>query len=191
MADIIYAKNLIKDCKEKKRDYLDLGNCGITNLNDLPELFDCSHLETLILSNQWWDVESGTFEKSINNGNANDITFIPSQIAHLTSLTTLIASGDLDINGKILDVSHVYQLRSLKYLSLANNIISDISNISSLLNLEYLDLSSNLITDIPSLNRLNQLKVLDLASNLIYDLESLKELRNLEVLNLSKNHIED
>ncbi|MBT3210367.1 MAG: hypothetical protein HN704_15915 [Bacteroidetes bacterium] len=51
--DLSQAKKLIKNCKESQNPHLDLGRCGITDLNELPELFECTHLETLILSNFW------------------------------------------------------------------------------------------------------------------------------------------
>jgi hypothetical protein len=46
--DLSQARKLIKENLKTKNPYLDLGNCGITNLGDLPELFECTHLKTLI-----------------------------------------------------------------------------------------------------------------------------------------------
>jgi len=52
-------RKLIKECQKSKNPYLDIGNYGITNLKSIPELFDCDHLETLILSRMWNDNEAG------------------------------------------------------------------------------------------------------------------------------------
>ena len=53
MNNLTQARKLIKECKDTQNPYLDLGKCGITDLKELPELFECTHLETLILSNSW------------------------------------------------------------------------------------------------------------------------------------------
>ena len=57
--NLTQARKLIKECRDTQNPYLDLGKCGIRNLKDLPELFECTHLETLILSKGWWDNEVG------------------------------------------------------------------------------------------------------------------------------------
>ncbi|MCB0293258.1 MAG: hypothetical protein KDH97_23590, partial [Calditrichaeota bacterium] len=91
--DLTPAKQLIQKCRETRDPYLDLGNCGITDLNDLPELFECSHLETLILSNVWWDY--GKFQP-INSGNTgpdNILESIPEEMAQLNKLTKLVIGG--------------------------------------------------------------------------------------------------
>ncbi len=36
--DLNQARRLIKECQESQSAYLDLGNCGITDLNDLSKL---------------------------------------------------------------------------------------------------------------------------------------------------------
>ena len=71
--DLTQAKELIKRCQETQYPYLDLGNCGITDLNDLPELFECLHLKTLILSNRWWDIEKKKYRHSHNKGEKNKL----------------------------------------------------------------------------------------------------------------------
>ena len=44
------AQQLIEKEKRERTGYLDLGNCGLTEMPDLSEL---EWLETLILSNEW------------------------------------------------------------------------------------------------------------------------------------------
>jgi len=50
--DLSQARRLIQECLETQNPYLDLGNCGITDLDDLPELWECTDLQTLIISNE-------------------------------------------------------------------------------------------------------------------------------------------
>jgi len=45
--DLTQASKLIKECLETKNPFLELGNCGITDLSELPELFKCTHLGNL------------------------------------------------------------------------------------------------------------------------------------------------
>ena len=91
--DLTQAKRLINECLETKSSYLDLGNCGITNLGDLPELFECTHLETLILSDRW----TGSYLYSASNnkdeGKENNLKNIPEEIEKLSNLKTLIIGG--------------------------------------------------------------------------------------------------
>ena len=54
MSDL--AQHLIQKEKKERTGTLDLGNYGLTELPDLSELH---WLETLIVSNSWWDWETG------------------------------------------------------------------------------------------------------------------------------------
>ncbi len=59
--DLRTVSSLIEECLLKKLKKLDLGNCGLTDLDVIPELFECSELEELILSNEWATNKSGTW----------------------------------------------------------------------------------------------------------------------------------
>jgi len=76
--DLTQARQLIRNCLETQNPYLDIGNCGITDLNDLPELFECTHLETLIVSNTWLD--GSTLKESVNRGIKNQLTALPASL---------------------------------------------------------------------------------------------------------------
>ncbi len=119
------AKALIQACQVNQDPHLDLSNCGITNLNDLSELFECHHLETL----------------NLRVNQISDISFLSS----LTSLRSL----DLRDN-QILDISSLSNLTSLQSLDLSYNEISDVSSLLNLTSLQFLDLRSNKIREIPS-----------------------------------------
>ena len=133
--DLTQAKKLIQECLQNKNPYLDLGNCGITDLNDLPELFECTHLETLILSNQWFDAKTGKIVKSKNKGFANKIKYVTANIAKLGNLNTLKIGGISYLNKygalvvtywNIWDIHFLAHLTQLQSLYLSYNQISDI-----------------------------------------------------------------
>ena len=74
-ADLSSASFLIEECLRTNSKILDLGNCGLRNLEILPELFECTHIEVLILSNEWAEYKNGKWRKltSKNKGNRNSI----------------------------------------------------------------------------------------------------------------------
>ena len=127
MNDLTQARKLIKECQETQNPYLDLGKCGITDLNELPELFECKHLETLILSNELLDGRS--WRRSSNDGKDNEISSIPKEITYLKNLTKLFIGGSILTNTKwkLSDISFLSNLTRLQYLNLHFNQISDIS----------------------------------------------------------------
>ena len=89
------ARKLIHECLETQNPYLDLGRCGIKDLNDLPQLAECTHLETLILCDYWWEHDGLKYwrKDSANEGPNNAITSLPPHLKTLTKLTSLVAGG--------------------------------------------------------------------------------------------------
>ena len=189
--DLTQARALIKECREKRNPYLDLGRCGITDLNDLPELFECNHLETLILSNEWWDFEGNNRTESRNKGQNNKLESIPPEIANLHNLMTLIICGEIGNDWKISDCSFLEKLTGLQSLYLSNNQISDISFLEKLTGLQSLYLSYNQISDSSFLEKLTGLQSLYLSKNQISDFSFLEKLTGLQYLYLSSNQISD
>lgn len=49
-----HARKLIKENLESKDPFLDLGNCGLRVLIELPELWECQHLEGLNMGSWYW-----------------------------------------------------------------------------------------------------------------------------------------
>ncbi len=196
MKDLSQAKKLINDCLNNQTTYLDLGNCGITNLNDLPELFECTQLETLLLSAEWEDLERKRFLKSRNKGKSNEIKYFSKDITRLRNLTTLAAGGSVYYKSfisewNIKDIHFLKDLTALKSLDLSRNQISDISFLKDLTALKSLNLSLNEISDISFLKDLTALKSLDLSRNQILDISFLKDLIALQSLDLCFNQISD
>ncbi|MBK8808461.1 MAG: leucine-rich repeat domain-containing protein [Bacteroidales bacterium] len=187
MNDLSQAKLLIKECQETQNTYLDIGNCGITNLNDLPELFECTHLETLILSNYWWEGINGKIMCSKNLGVPNSINLLSIAFEFLVNLKKIIFS----CNNYKLSVDILSNCKNLEYLDLRNSIIRDFSWINKLTELKYLFLGINGTTDISFLESLKGLLTLDISDNSITDISYLKNLKELKYLNISTNQVSD
>lgn len=195
--DLSQAKKLIQECKKSQNPYLDLGYCGITKLKELPELFECAHIETLILSNHWWDNEKGEVVKSQNKGIFNSLISISSHILKFKKLINLRICGtyfyetdDWDI-WNIYDISILKKLTQLQTLDLSINQLSNISFLEDLTQLQTLVLSINQIEDISSLRGLTKLQSLDLRHNKVSDISFIEELTNLQSLYLDSNNISD
>jgi internalin A len=168
-------KSKIINCIQFNEKTLDLGKCSLTNLYEVPELFNCEHLETLILSNEWAEFENGKWKRkeSENYGNFNLIGHIPKEIKRLNNLKTLIIGGDWNLEKKVW----------LRWR------IKNITPILYLLNIEYLNISNNSIPNIPNLCKLTKLKVLHLNNNEIYNIAFDGEFSILKELYLSNNYL--
>ena len=185
------ARELIAECQRTQSTYLDLGNCGLTDLNEIPELFECTHLEELVLSDEWWDDEKGEQQKSRNEGDLNSISVISQSFRTLKNLKILILGYRYSALSQISDISFLKDLAKLTYLDLSYNHISDISFLKDLYNLTNLNLSYNHISDISCLKELRNLTNLNLDFNQISDISFLKELVNLTNLELKDAQISD
>jgi small GTP-binding protein len=193
------ARQLVKECLTTQNPYLDLGNCGLTDLGQLPELFECTHLETLILSNTWYDFVEKKKKQSQNRGPHNQITKLTNGFLHLQNLQTLKMGGYHYNFGfiyytnkwHIADYELLGYLTKLKVLDISYTGISDISPLKALNQLNALVLTGNGISDISPLKAVNLLNALDLSYTRISDISPLKALRQLNTLNLSENKISD
>ena len=184
--DLTQANNLVKKCLERKNLFLDLSNCHLTSLSDLPKLLECKHIELLFLGDNLISdinlLKNLTQLKSlyIRSNQISDISFLKD----LKQLNTLYIRSN-----QISDIRPLKELPQLNSLDLSDNQISDISFLKDLTQLNSLDLSSNQISDISFLKDLTQLNSLDLRSNQISDISFLKDLTQLSSLYLSYNKI--
>lgn len=92
---------------------------------------------------------------------------------------------------RILELSHLRNLSSLRYLRLDNNLIERIDNISHLTSLEWLDLSFNFISRIENLGGLNNLKDISLYANSISELSGLEVCPSLSIISVGRNRLRD
>jgi internalin A len=181
------AQQLIEKEREIRSGYLDLGRCGLT---EMPNLSDMDWLETLILSNEWWDRELLKWVNSPNLGKPNRLralyaNYFPQR------LNKLVLGGESGVNWGISDVSFLGNLTNLQILDLNNSQINDVSFLGNLTNLQTLYLRSNKISDVLFWEDLMNLQTLDISNNQIYDMSFLINLTNLQTLDLSYNQIKD
>jgi GTPase SAR1 family protein len=195
------ALKLIEECLKSRDTYLDLGNCGLTE-KDFTEgglldetLRKCNHVETLILSNQWfiWNKQNSSwiYKTTKNEGDRNKFSACPSTISALQNLSLFICMGDYNDKWEVSDVSAIAGLKKLKELYLGYNNISELTFLSGLTALELLVVYSNKIESLHGLENLTALKELYIDSNKIKELISLDNLTALEYLDLSSNEIEN
>ena len=203
----IIAENKAKHARGEDASYLDLGNCDLT---ELPNLSGMDWVETLILSNVWWeydDLKKQWFKlKSKNNRKSNLFKKNPISYPHLPLLKKLVASGlgiiadvflekltkltSLDLSSNpISDFSFLEKLTELNTLNIRGNQISDWRFLEKLTTLNALDLSDNQISNISFLEKLTELNALDLSDNQISNISFLEKLTKLNTLDLSDNQI--
>ena len=198
--DLEIAVSLIEKCLKTKSKRLDLGNCGLRDLEIIPELFECTHIEELILSNEWAEYENGKWKKRTinNNGGRNRILSLPDSISKLTELRVFICGGDWNENeGKvwnrwgITSLAPVTRLNKLEYLNLSNNGLTSIVGLNKLMNLKVAHLNNNEISRTETLKNLQYLRELYLSNNKLKTVDFISEIRSIETLDLHNNLIRD
>ncbi|MDN3582499.1 COR domain-containing protein [Mucilaginibacter flavus] len=181
---------------ENKDVYLDLGKCELTDADFLigslvsVELTKCIQLETLVLSNEWYDYRKKRVVRSINAHEDNrffNADFTP--IIKLSKLSTLICNGGTFKQWGIGSLKIIGTLTNLVHLSLCNNHIIDLSSLANLKHLNYLDVSDNTITDLTGLENLKDLEYLDITNNNIHDIAVVTTLPKLTYLYIGQNKI--
>jgi small GTP-binding protein len=181
------AKQLIAQAKAENWKRLDLGRCGLTDLEEqIPELFELTDLEELSLhNNQLTDVSglSGLSALTTLYLNFNQLLDV-SGLSGLSALTTL----HLNFN-QLLDVSGLSGLSVLTTLDISRNQLTDISGLSGLNALTALVLNDNQLTDVSALSGLSVLTRLWLEDNYIRDVSPLSGLSALATLDLSRNQL--
>ncbi|WP_139958572.1 COR domain-containing protein [Flavicella sediminum] len=205
-AIINYSTNRLSSIESKiksnllhKRTTLDLGKSNLTSLLEIPELFDCTHLETLILSNEWAEFREGKWHREVSensNGN-NNIGMLPLEFEKLKNLKILIAGGDWNINKKnwiswrIFDISPLMNLTKLEYINISNNLIYKIPNLSKLDNLKVLHLNNNDIHKVYKYLKISNLKEIYLSNNNLQSISFLKDSPNITTIDIHANKIKD
>lgn len=190
------AVELTIQCLDSKETYLDLGRCGLRD-EDFENggildmlLGQCTHLETLILSNSWYDHDAHLFLVSENTAQRNELSKLPIALLKLRKLKQLICNGSSLNRYSITNLTPLRNLFHLTYLDLSHNSISELTTIPKLIQLQKLYLDSNEISAIPSLERLSTICEISLEKNTIIDVSGLKNLSSLKTLNLAHNNID-
>ena len=188
------AQQLIAQAKAEGWKSLDLGKCDLTDLEtQVPELFELTNLEELVLSNVWYEWNKSTqkweLKRSSNKGEENYLSKLPKEMAKLKNLKVLICGGSYGNNWEISDYSVVKQLPQLTHLNLCGNKLTKIENLDKLPNLQVLYIGWNKLTEIENLDNLHNLQFLNLRGNKITKIENLENLPILQKLDLSVNEI--
>jgi len=184
------------------REYeLDLGKCGLTSLFELPELFECTHLKKLTLSNEWAEFRNGKWKQveSKNKGVFNNIGYIPDEIKKLKNLESLIIGGDWNLDKRkwkrwrIRNITPLANLLNLRELNVSNNLLLAIPNLCKLPNLKTLHLNNNQIGKTYFDGNFQKLEELYLSNNFLNSLAFFNKTKfpNLKTLDLHGNNVKD
>lgn len=197
-AGLAHAKKLIKENLESQATFLDLGNCGLRDLSELPELWECQHLEGLNMGPWYWD--DGEYIKSKGYFGLNIIGDIGTKLIaqNLKKMTFLhLRSNKIEDSSAIFVAENLQQLTSLDLGY--NNIGTEGAKVvaENLKQLTFLNMSWSKIQTAGAkaiAQNLGKLTHLNLDSNMIGD-EGAKiianYLSNLEILELGSNNIEN
>ncbi|MBA3673339.1 MAG: leucine-rich repeat domain-containing protein [Chitinophagaceae bacterium] len=199
---LAYVKSLVKENLKSQNKYLDIGRCNLTSLFEIKELFKNTHLETLIISNEWGEYEKGQWVRKVstNRIGENVLFDLPREIQNLKNLKTLIIGGNWkskkrsDLRAKkwhIENISVLAKLLNLRILNASNNEITSVSQIQKLENLTSIYLNNNNISSIPDLSNLKSLKEIFLSNNKIKEVSFLKNLKQIRSIDLHSNDIRD
>lgn len=200
-----HVSKIIKHSQETHSTFLDLGNCGLSQVPD--EIEDLTWVKEINLGTRYFDYSSRKWMATKNSSKLNSfqdkgldiLTSLPelttlhfnkNNLSDISFISSLINIELLFLcNNNIHDISALSPLSKLFGLYINNNEISDIYALRNLTQLSFLDLANNQISNISSLGNLSQITALDLGSNQINDISILNNLSNLESLQLNGNKV--
>ena len=195
------ARELIQRNFDLKEKILDLGNCNITSLYQIKDLFRNTHLETLILSNEWGEYSRGKYIRRVsdNEDSPNILFGLPKEISKLKLLKVLICGGNwrgkrsskTPVKWHIADISVLTTLSNLTVINASNNDIDTIGEIGKLENLNKLYLNNNNIRHVPDIGNLKKLKEIYLSNNKLSKVDFLEKLSDIKTIDLHSNRIQD
>jgi internalin A len=190
---------LVEDNYRSKRPELNLGNCGLTSLREVPLLAECGHLETLIISNEWGELIDFKWNgrRSENDGPPNILMELSPIFKGLRRLKKLVAGGNWRnkrsenwSRWSISDISNLSVLHNLRELNISNNAVSDLTPLGELGDLQLLQMNNNCVEDLRPLSHLTNLRFLFASNNNIQNVEPIARLK-LDALDLHSNRISD
>ncbi len=179
---------LIEENKRTREPFLDLGNCSLATIPG--EIFEHHWLETLSLSNEWWDWNP-KFTRRVrcatsNVGDLNSIGAIPAQIANLKKLKKLWLNGDAHLKHRLADLRPLSSLSKLKVLGLASTSVRDLNVIAKLSTLQAIDLwGVEDLENISPLSKILGLRILDICGTRVKNIKPLSDLRKLQFVNIN------
>ncbi|MBC7774608.1 MAG: leucine-rich repeat domain-containing protein, partial [Phycisphaerae bacterium] len=189
MSDL--ALQRIAENKKTKKPFLDLGNCGLTEVPT--DILNLDWVEKLYFGNQiiinksQWDRSSGVIDYHKENYPPNTIAIFPDFLLRLKSLNCL----SIESLNLIKDFSPISKLSNLQVLNCSSTRIDDLSPLKELKNLRQLNASETLINDLAPLRGLKRLERLNLSRTRIFDLSPLSGFKNLQQLDICNTLVSD
>ncbi|MDD5273181.1 MAG: COR domain-containing protein, partial [Methylovulum sp.] len=173
------ARQLIAENKKTKAMFLDLGNCGLTEVPK--ELGKLVWLEELSFSSEWRDKNGWT--ASSNEGAVNKIARLrAAPFIHLKRLRKLWLDGHHNNTFALTDLSPLSHLLNLQLLSVGSTQVSDLSPLAGLAALQELYVGNTQVSDLSPLAGLAALQSLYAWGTPISDLSPLAGLAALQSL---------
>ncbi len=177
------ALELIEKEKREKTGFLDLGNCG---LSQLPEAVrELVWLKSLALGelyinkkDEWWP--------SGNKAERNTIARLPDWLAELSGLQVLLLDNTL-----VDDFLPLSGLSVLQSLFFYNTPVADLKPLAWLSELQKLNCSKTPVDDLSPLADLSRLQTLHCSSTPVADLSPLAGLTELRTLDCSNTRVTD
>lgn len=181
------ALRLIEENKKTRATFLDLGNCGLTEVPE--EIGELVWLEELSFTQVRgiWHNKLWISSEIKNLGSANNIEIIPAFFSCLTNLKKLWFNR----NFNLIDLMPLAGLNSLELLNLGHTQVSDLTPLIGLVNLQVLNLTNTQVSNLTSLVGLSDLQVLNVWGSQVSDLAPLTELSGLQWLNATTTQVSD
>jgi len=179
-----WVQEKIQQARTQQWKQLDLGNAGLIEIP--PQVFDLHALEFLVLGSVYYDRDRNVWVESENQGPANQIALISSEITRLCNLSALDFRGT-----PVSDLTPLQGLTSLTLLSLRDTPVSDLTPLQGLTSLVSLDLSGTPVSDLTPLQGLTSLTWLSLRGTPVSDLTPLQGLTLLTSLDFSGTPVSD
>ncbi len=182
MAD---ALQLIAENKRTRATFLDLGNCGLTQIP--AEVGELVWLESLSFASWWeeWEGQQWLLKQTPHKDAGNSIT----DLAPLASLTSLknLAVGDTQVT----DLSPLAGLRALQTLNVVGTKVADLAPLAGLSALQNLNAGATQVTDLAPVASLLALRSLAVISNEVVELAPLAGLSALQAVLVGRTKVTD
>jgi internalin A len=185
------ALNLITENKKTHSPFLDLGNCGLTEVPQ--EIAKLVWLEELSFASDWayFDGKKWVAKNTQNKGPINNITRLAPAALWKTNTSTDNSVKSSPFSG-LRKLKKLYlssdRANSIAYKSMAFN---DLSPLSGLASLEQLDVSKAQVTDLSPLSDLTNLQKLFVSKSTVFDLSPLSNLASLQRLDVWDTPVTD
>ena len=176
------ALQLIAENKRSRATFLDLGNCGLTEVP--AEVGELVWLESLSLASEWyeWDGREWQEKKSRNTGDKNNRLIDIGPLGGLTRLRSVIVT-------QVADLAPLAGLTKLQMLGIGDATGCDLTPLANLTALQELLVLG--VTDLAPLAKLSSLQTLGCQATQVTDISPLAGMTALQTLNVSGTRVSD